>query len=154
MVFWLDCWHTCEDTPSRPHATTTTYDPSPPRRATTTHVTTQVKTPRSPIALYSKSLNCNLGIFLIFFLTRLRYRPFSIGEIISHVLRSLALEPEISLSLLSPCILYCPFFHWGWFGSDDAHCIRKECRSQRPRWFILFSMKIYFPIWFVWFNSV
>ena len=93
--------HGCEDTPSRPHATTTPYDPSPSRRATTTHVTTQVKTPRSPIALYSKSLNCNLGIFLIFFLTRLRYRPFSIGEIISHVLRPLALEPEISLSLFA-----------------------------------------------------
>jgi len=43
----------CEDTPSRPHATTTPYDPSPPRRATTTHVTTQVKTLWSPIALYS-----------------------------------------------------------------------------------------------------
>jgi hypothetical protein len=43
----------CEDTPSRPHATTTPYDPSPPRRATTTHVTTQVKTLLSPITLYS-----------------------------------------------------------------------------------------------------
>jgi hypothetical protein len=103
----------CEDTLSRPHATTTPYNPSLPRRATTTHVTTQVKTPRSPIALYSKSLKCNLGIFLIFFLIRLRYRPFSIGEIISHVLRPLALEPEIALSLFAylPCILYRPFFH-------------------------------------------
>ena len=73
----------CEDTPSRPHATTTPYDPSPPRHATTTHVTTQVKTPRSPIALYSKSLNCYLGIFLIFFLTRLRYRPFPLAR--SHL---------------------------------------------------------------------
>jgi hypothetical protein len=43
----------CEDTPSRPHATTTPYDPSQPPRATTTHVTTQVKTLWSPIALYS-----------------------------------------------------------------------------------------------------
>jgi hypothetical protein len=43
----------CEDTPSRPHATTKPYDPSLPRRATTTHVTTQVKTLWSPIALYS-----------------------------------------------------------------------------------------------------
>ena len=60
----------CEDTPCRHHATTTPYDPSPPRR-TTTHVTTQLKTLRSPIALYSQSLNCNLGIFLIFFLIRL-----------------------------------------------------------------------------------
>ena len=41
-----------QDTPSRPHATTTPYDPSPPRRATTTHDTTQVKTPMSPFALY------------------------------------------------------------------------------------------------------
>jgi hypothetical protein len=48
----------CEDTPSRHHATTTLYNPSSPRR-TTTHV----KTLRSPIALYSKSLNCNLGVF-------------------------------------------------------------------------------------------
>ena len=82
----------CEDTPSRHHATTTPYDPSPPRR-TTTHVTTQLKTLRSPVALYSKSLNCNLGIFLIFFLIRLRYRPFSIDEVISHVVWPLAIEP-------------------------------------------------------------
>ena len=83
----------CEDTPCRHHATTTPYDPSPPRR-TTTHDMTQLKTLRSPIVLYSKSVNCNLGIFLIFFLIRLRYRPFSIGKNISHVLWPLALEPE------------------------------------------------------------
>jgi hypothetical protein len=29
----------CEDTPARPHATTTPYDPSPPRRDAMTHVT-------------------------------------------------------------------------------------------------------------------
>ena len=67
----------CEDTPSRHHATTTPSNPSPPQR-TTTHVTTQLKT----------------LIFLIFFLIRLRYRPFSIGEIISHVLWLLTFEPE------------------------------------------------------------
>jgi hypothetical protein len=61
-----------------------------------THVTTQLKTLKSPVALYSKSLKCNLGIFLIFFLIRLRYRPFSIGEIVSHVLWPLALEPAPS----------------------------------------------------------
>ena len=43
---------------------------------------------------------------VICFLTRLRYRPFSIGEIISHVLRPQALEPEISLSLFA----YLPAF--------------------------------------------
>ena len=44
---------TCEDTSSRPHATTTPSDPSQPRRATTTHVTTQVEILSPPIALYS-----------------------------------------------------------------------------------------------------
>jgi hypothetical protein len=24
----------------------------------------------------------------------------------------------------------------GCFGSEDTHCVRKECRNQRPRWFI------------------
>ena len=41
----------CEDTPSRHHATTTPYNPSPPQR-TTTHVTTQLKTLRSLVALW------------------------------------------------------------------------------------------------------
>jgi hypothetical protein len=109
----------CEDTPSRPHATTTPYDPPPiPTRRDDSRYDATGR-PEPPIAplFHSKSLNCNFWYLLDLLSTK--YRPLFHcacaftnkilsriqSEIMSRVLRPLALEPEISLASL-PILLH------------------------------------------------
>jgi hypothetical protein len=53
VAFFQSLKSKCKDTPSRPHATTTPYDPRPPRRDATTHVTTRLEGPILQLLLYS-----------------------------------------------------------------------------------------------------
>ena len=81
-LFPLFLFSLCEDTPSRPHATTTPYYPPPPRRDATTHVMTRLEGLSLQLLLYSiqNLQTATFGIFLIFFLIRAStsLRPFSI----------------------------------------------------------------------------